>query len=200
MTLPVIKLAAEGHIDFALLRRLAHMTGFEPGEEYGKRGKPHLDMRLSAYNAAARFEPWLIARDLDQDAPCASELAKELLPEPSHLMRFRVVVRASEAWILADRQAFSDYFRIGPVHVPKNPEMLDNPKRAMLDILLRSQSRETRDATVRVSRDGARYIGAEYNSLLGDFVSVSWRPEQAAKAAPSLARALNRLIELEENL
>ena len=98
----VVKLAAEGIVDFAVLRRLSREAGLLPGEEYGGRGKSHFDQRIPGYNLAAKIEPWLTARDLDKDAECAGKLAREILPKPAKLMCFRIVVRSVEAWLMAD--------------------------------------------------------------------------------------------------
>ena len=112
MTVPVVKLAAEGVVDIAVCRRLLRAVGMEPGDEYGLRGKDHLDRRLAGYNAAAAFGPWIVARDLDSDAQCAAELAGRLLPNPAQYMRLRIVVRSVEAWLLSDPERFSIEFSV----------------------------------------------------------------------------------------
>lgn len=191
MTAATVKLAAEGIIDFAILRRLIRDVGLSPGAEYGRRSKTHFDSRISGYNKAAAFEPWLAARDMDQDAKCPNELAQRLLPEPEKFMRFRIVVRSAEAWLLADRKHFSDKFRVALKHVPDNPEALDNPKIAMLTALAKSSSKNIRTDMVR----SPQAIGPQYNTILREFAESEWSPEKAGKTAPSLARARVRLTE-----
>lgn len=196
MTSSVVTLAAEGIIDFAILRRLTRDAGLIPGNEYGGKGKNNFDASLKGYNKAAAFVPWLAARDMDQDAICPNDLISRLLPEPSKLMRFRIVVRSAEAWLLADRKHFGDKFRIALKNIPDKPEELDHPKIAMLTALAKSSSKNVRNDMVRPPKS----IGPQYNTVLREFAESEWNPEKAGKSAPSLARARKRLTEFAELL
>jgi len=196
MTSPIVKLAAEGIIDFAILRRLIRDAGLSPGPEYGRRGKDHFDKRILGYNKAAAYGPWLAARDMDQDAKCPNDLVCRLLPRPAKLMRLRIVVRSAEAWLLADRKHFGDKFRIALKHIPGNPEALDHPKIAMLSALAKSSSKNIRTDMVRLPQA----IGPQYNTVLREFAESEWDPEKAGQTAPSLARARMRLTEFADLL
>jgi hypothetical protein len=191
-----VKLAAEGLIDVAVLRRLAREVGMAPSDEYGLQGKDHLDRRLAGYNNAAKREPWVILRDLDRDARCPGELAKSLLLNPSGQMRFRIVVRSIEAWLLADRTKFASTFRVSVSKVPALPQQLGNPKEATLQLLSQSTSRETRSAMTRARPNRALEIGPEYNVRLMDYVERHWRPMIAASKLGDLQRAIERFAEL----
>lgn len=199
MTSPVVKLAAEGGIDIAVLKRLALDCGLTPGDEYGLRGKDHLDKRLGGYNTSARWQPWIVARDLD-DCACAGGLCKSLLPVPEKYMRLRVAVRSIESWLLADRVSFAAAFNIGNWNVGENPELLRNPKQSTLILLLTSASRDIRHAMVRERADRPLEIGPEYNVRLVDFAQNSWNPIEAAKSSASLRSALVRISELSSAL
>ncbi len=194
---PYVKLAAEGVVDVAVCRRLVRETGMIADEEFGLRGKDHLDKRLRGYNMAAKLSPWIIARDLDHDAECPGLLSATLLPRPAAYMRFRIVVRSIEAWVVADRVAFAEEFSIDPQWVPRSPESLENPKNDVLGLLLRSASRDVRAGMVLARKGHPTRIGPEYNSMMSDFVDRKWRPTIAAGEAPSLARAILRIKELE---
>jgi hypothetical protein len=195
-----ITIAAEGLIDTAVLRRLLSDAGLTPGLEYGKRGKGQLDPRLQGYNAAARFGPWLVARDLDQDQPCAPELRRQLLPHPEKLMCFRIVVRTVEAWLLADGDALAEHFKLGKGQLPDTPEQIDDAKGFMLSLLKKISSTSDRQAMVRINRSGATDIGPEYNSRLSQFVANVWRPAKAATRSDSLSRTLRRIEDLKSKL
>jgi hypothetical protein len=196
MIVPVVKLAAEGTVDIAVCRRLAREAGMDGGDEFGLRGKDHLDERLVGYNAAAGFEPWIVMRDLDLDSPCAGGLVARLLPNPAPYMRFRVAVRSVEAWLLSDRERFSDQFSVPLTRIPRAPEQLDRPKSVVLELLSNSNSREVRSAMVLIRRGNPLRVGPEYNVRLGDFAETRWRPSVAAGQAASLASTLTRLREL----
>lgn len=197
MSLPVVTLAGEGIVDIAILRRLARDAKMQPGAEYGRKGKDHLDRRIAGYNEAAQFVPWAVVRDLDADESCAGALVNALLPKPKALMCFRIVIRSAEAWLLSDSVAFCREFFVSARHVPDFPESVLNPKAAMLDALAGSTSREIRDAMVRVVRGGSRAIGPEYNARLSAFAEGQWRPTEAARIAQSLARARLRMRQLQ---
>jgi hypothetical protein len=137
-----------------------------------------------------------VARDLDQDAPCAAELITTLLPRPAPYMRFRIAVRCIEVWLMSDRERFSTEFAVAQSSIPKIPEQLDDPKSIVLDLLSNSRSREIRTAMVRTRPLHPRRMGPEYNVRLGNFAETAWRPDVAAVTAASLARALTRLREL----
>ena len=196
MSSPVITPAAEGRVDLAVCRRLARDNGFEPGNEYGGHGKARLDERLSGYNAAARRTPWLVARDMDHDEPCPGEIVAKRLPSPSQLMCYRIAVRTIESWLVADSDAFSEHFSVSEGQLPRAPELLDNPKQFMLDVLFRSRSRNVRAAMVLKVGNGVLRVGPEYNSELSRFAELEWRPTIAAGRVGSLASALRRLAEL----
>lgn len=185
MIVPVAKLAAEGVVDIAVCRRLAREAGIQPGDEHGLRGKAHLDERLDGYNAAAAFEPWIVARDLDADAACAAELVATLLPQPALYMRFRVVVRTVECWLLSDREAFSVEFSVPAARIPRAPEQIQEPKAAMLDLLSRSRSREIRAAMVRGRVGQPLRMGPEYNVRLGSFAEPHGDLASQPRAPPA---------------
>lgn len=195
-----VTLAAEGNLDLAVLRRLIGDAGFTPGAEYGRRGKAQIDARINQYNKAARHAPWIVLRDLDRDSNCAGELATRLLKEPSELMIFRIAVREVEAWLLADADRFAQTFKVTLGAIPKQPEGLLRPKAQLLDIVAKSSSRDVKLAMVIRSTNGSLAIGPEYNALLEDFASTTWKPAIAAKYAPSLAKARLRIRELGSRL
>ncbi len=108
MSLPIRILHwAEGPSDRAAAMALIACVGAEPGPDYSGRqksasGKHRLDEKFKAYNAAAAHEPFLILRDLDQDAECAPSLLAARNQETAAFMCFRVAVRSLEAWLMAD--------------------------------------------------------------------------------------------------
>lgn len=79
----VISGAVEGIVDEAVLRRLVQHVQGTLGAVHGKNGKKHLRQRLTGYNQAARFSPWVVLVDLDQEAECAPPLRTAWLPNPA---------------------------------------------------------------------------------------------------------------------
>jgi hypothetical protein len=183
-----ISAAVEGSVDEAVLWRLVHYSGGTLGPVYGKNGKQSLLQRLDGYNQAARYRPWTVVIDLDEDAPCAPPYKMEILPSPSPRMCFRIAVREVEAWILADRRRVAHFLGVPTSAVPLEPEILVNPKRTIVNLARRSRRRAIREDLV--PREGSgREVGPAYTSRLIEFVfdtESGWRPRVAAGAARSL--------------
>lgn len=190
--------AVEGISDEAVLRRVVIEYGAVVHRVQVQLGKANLRRALPGYNAAAQRDPWLVLVDLDQDFDCAAALVADWLPAPGTSMRFRVVVREIEAWLLADRERFTSFFSVPTSAVPDQPDELPDPKLTLLAAVTRS-----RRAAIRVDmlpRPGSgRQVGAAYTSRLIEFASDSvqgWRPNVAAHRSPSLSSCLTRLESL----
>ena len=191
-----VTIAAEGALDLAVLRRLAREADLTLNLEYGRRGKAHIDQRLPAYNAAARHQPWIVLRDLDNDRDCAVELVMHLLPAPARLMKFRIAVRTVEAWLLADHERFKTAFGVAARAIPTVPESVDRRNAAMLEAISRSNRREIKSAMLSKLASGGWHVGPEYNARLEQFASEIWQPRVAETRSASLAKARVRIQEL----
>ena len=193
MEVPV-KLAGEGILDLAVLRRLARDIGLTPGDEYDLRGAGGVDRKLPKYNAAAKHWPWIVVRDLDSD-PCAGALARSLLPLPAEWMRLRIAVKSIESWVLADPESLSEKFGVRIAAIPGAPDELPNPKLKMLQLMASSRNRDIRESMLR-ARPGVKLEpGPQYNVRLSQFVENQWDRQSALGSSPSLTRAWNRLEE-----
>jgi hypothetical protein len=104
-----VNVLVEGSTDEPVAKRLLKHSGLEVGIVYGRKGKPDLLRRLPNYNQAAQFAPWFIVVDLDTDSQCPSQALSKWLPDPSIGMRFRIAVRAIEAWLLADKENMAQF-------------------------------------------------------------------------------------------
>lgn len=186
---PPINLLVEGLTDEPVARRLIAHVGRTVGAVYPVGGTGKFKERLPQYNKAAERHPWFVMRDLDREA-CAVELRRRLLPKPASQMVFRIAVRMTEAWLLADAEAISTFFKV-PVHrVPSDPEALLDPKAALVMLGMSSKERAIREGMTPVR--GAR-VGREYTSLIAEFTRDHWRPTIAAARSDSLARCLRAL-------
>lgn len=181
--------AVEGILDEAVLRRLVEFIGADMGYVYAASGKPQLDRRLFGYNEAARYSPWCVLRDLDTDATCPAELIVRLLPEPSPTMCFRIVVRAVETWLMADRQRMATFLSVSRTRIPFSPEDERDPKETLVNIARRSNKTSVRDSMVPRPGSG-RSVGTGYTTLMIEYVRTRWQPEVAAESSDSLRRCI----------
>ena len=194
----VIHGAVEGVVDEAVLRRLVKEIGAISGPIYGKNGKSFLLQKLSAYNQAARFSPWIILIDLDDDDDCAPPFMKPHLPCPAPYMCCRVAVREIESWLLADRERLAKFLSVGASHIPLDPEKLDSPKSTMVEIARHSRRRGIREDMVPRPESG-RKVGPAYASQLIECAGDSkrgWRPNVAAEISDSLNRCMRCMLRL----
>ena len=97
--------------------------------------------------------------------------------------------------MMADRKSFSEFFAVAESRVPRNPDDLDDPKQALLNLIRRSRSRDLRDDMLPRSGSTAQE-GPAYTSTLSEYVARSWSPRLAAKSSPSLARAMRAVAAL----
>jgi hypothetical protein len=184
-----ISAAVEGPSDGAVAERLIREVGATPGQIYIRGGKNELLRRVAAYNNAARFAPWLVLVDLDQDEDCAPSARERWLPAPFARMCFRVAVHAIEAWFLADRDNLARFLRVSLAQVPASPESIIDAKEEIVRIARNSRSGPIRqDIVPRVG--SGRSVGPAYVSRLIEFATRHWCPRIAAAVSPSLARAL----------
>jgi hypothetical protein len=193
-----VTVVLEGDTDVPIARKILCASGLSAAKFIDCGGKDQLDSQLNGYNAAARFSPWLVMRDLDA-AECAPTLVQELLPEPSEYMCLRIPVRSVEAWILADQEGIARFLRVSKGQVPARPEELPKPKRALVDL-----ARKSRKPTVvadMVPKEGmSRTTGPNYAGRLIEFGTELWSVDRAIPRSASLSRAVNALRRLAERL
>lgn len=193
----VISAAVEGDVDEAVARTVIKHAGATVGTIYGKQGGAYLRQKIAGYNNAAQRSPWLVLVDLNHGAECAPPLVRAWLPQPAVRLCFRVAVREIETWLIADSEPLAGFLGISRAKIPTNPEELEDPKAAMVNLV-----RVSRRAAIRqdmLPRAGSgRTVGPAYSSRLIEFVSSSWRAEVAAARSPSLRRAIDCLKRLAE--
>ena len=150
------------------------------------------------YPSASHVIPHIILTDLDQIA-CAPTLINfwHANNSPSRLL-FRVAVRETESWLLADRHGVAGFLAVPVARIPANPETLPDPKRVLINLARRS--RKLRLAQEIVPAPGsAAPIGPFYNARLSEFVASSWNVDEARRTAPSFNRAFERVAEFLQN-
>lgn len=186
----------EGSTDVPVVRKVAALAGWELSQQpIEARGKGQLDKDLPGYNAAAQGSPWFVLRDLDHDAPCPGALVNKLLPVPKPLMCFRVAVRSTEAWLMADPETLAAFLHVSPAQIPGNPEGEEDPKSAMVNLARRS-TRPAIQKDMLPQRGASRRAGPGYEGLIIKYGERHWRADVARARSPSLDRAVKALERL----
>ncbi len=161
----LVNILVEGMADEPVAKRLLEHVGLEVGVVYGRKGKPYLLQRSAIYNKAAKFAPWFVLLDLDTDMRCASQAIAQWLPNPAEGMRFRIAVRAIEAWIMADRESMASFLYVAPSKIQHAIELDLNPKQTLINIARTSRNRGIREAFVPRQDSGAK-VGPLYVAKL----------------------------------
>ena len=190
-----VNVLVEGSTDEPVAKRLLKHSGLEVGTVYGRSGKPDLLRRLPNYNKAAQFTPWFIVVDLDMDSQCPSQALSKWLPDPSAGMRFRIAVRAVEAWLMADKENMAQFLGVSSSRLEHNFDLDPNPKETLVNIARHSRHKSIREDIVPRPMSGAK-VGPLYVPQLTRFVNELWRPDTASVESESLRRCLRALSTL----
>jgi hypothetical protein len=191
-------LATEDVLSEAVADRLVEEEGgWRVAVRLGRRGNGYLRRNLAKFVNISYIFPVFLLTDLDR-CQCPPGLINHWrgnLEFPEKML-FRIAVREVEAWLLADREGFARFSGV-PLHrIPEEPELLDNPKEALLRLVRRYGKRPVKtDILPPEGRSTAR-VGPAYNQVLCSFVQQSWSSQRAREVSKSLRRAQGRIHEL----
>lgn len=187
--------AVEGATDEVALRALCEVVGLDIATVYVTNGKPNLLKRIGGFNAAAQHAPWVVLIDLNGET-CAPCLIDAAVGAPAAQMKFRVAVRALEAWLLADAEHVAAFLGVRASAVPAEPDDLPNPKLSLVNLAATSRKRAIREDMAPRAGSG-RSVGPNYEGRLIEFMTASatpWRPAVAAARSDSLDRCIRALV------
>ena len=199
MTIPVpVNLAVEDDLSELLLRVLIRQVrrDFVVDNCYSHGGFGYIKRKISGFNNAARFTPFIVLTDLDQ-AECAPKLIEQWLTQPQHPnLMFRIAVHEVEAWVMADRAAFAQYLGVYERRIPQDVDSIRDPKRYLVDLARQSRSRELRESLVPRANSTAP-VGPDYNGALMPFVDKDWHLDVATRYSASPKRTIQTLKNFE---
>lgn len=186
----MINVVVEGESDREAAKAVVKSTGRTVAKVIVAGGKTRLDPKIANYNRAARQSSWVVFRD--SDGRCPAELRTELtsaIATWSPNFRFRIAHSMTEAWLLADRQGFADFFRVRVGQVPVDPESLPHAKQEVLRLCGNSRVRSIRRDMVRSTGEA----GPLYVQRLNEFAATKWDVNGAAANSDSLIRAIRSI-------
>jgi hypothetical protein len=168
------------------------------GVPYLGNGFGYIKSRIREFNKAAKGIPLLVVTDLVEI--CPSKQIKKWLPNGAHPnLVFRIAVKESESWVLADTRGISSFLQVKVNSIPRNVDELVDPKRTLLSLASRSRSRILRQALI--PRPGSTaVVGPDYNSTMSSFVRKNWNLNEASQNSPSLRRALASIKNFKPNI
>lgn len=157
-------------------------------------GNGQLKKKLPNFIKLSNHSPILLLTDLDK-VICAPTLIKIWLPTSGYPEQFyfRVVVRETESWLLADRQGLAAWINAPVNKIPLNSDLEKNPKEYLLELVNRYGNRQLKQDLLPSPTNTTSKVGLGYNARLTEFVRKIWSIEKALEHSDSLARAYSRL-------
>lgn len=187
----MINAVFEGESDRATAEAVIQAAGRTVNRLYSTNGKSTLDTRLHKYVQAAQHGgSWVVFRDSDSECPV--QLQSRLMSgitDVSPAFLLRIVHPMTEAWLMADRAGFAEYFGVRPTQIPGEPEVLPHPKRTLLELCQASRKRPMREEMVA----SQLRAGPLYTVHLNEFARTAWNVDVAASNSDSLSRAIRRI-------
>lgn len=187
-------LVIEGQSDTGAAKAVALAAGHAIGKIFVVGGTGQLDQRIAKYNRAAQHSTWIVFRDSDGACPVElrNTLTRNIAGPRSSRFSLRIAHTMIEAWLLADREGFSNYFHVSTGKIPLDPESEIHAKRSVLRLCSQSSSTTIRKEMVTESNE----IGPLYGYHLNLFAAQHWNVHAASKVSNSLRRALNAIEKL----
>ncbi len=190
----IFYVAYEDELSLALVQKIFSQLNknYLIGSKFPGRGAGYLRKNIKSFNELAKGLPFLLLTDLDNDE-CAPAKIRDWINIPLNPnFLFRIAVRESESWVLADRESFSKFLNISINRIPFNTDNIDDPKRFLMK-LVRSSRKNKLKNDILPAKNSTASIGKNYNAPLISFVQGEWNTYQAAKHSDSLKRMIERL-------
>jgi len=184
----------EDELSLALIQKIFSQLNHDYliGAKFPGKGAGYLKKNIKSFNELAKGIPFLLLTDLDNDE-CAPTKIRDWIKVPLNPnFLFRIAVRESESWVLADRESFSKFLKISINKIPYNTDAIDDPKRFLIK-LVNSSSKNNLKHDIVPAKKSTACIGKNYNEPLVCFVHGEWDLYKAAEHSESLKRMIGRL-------
>jgi hypothetical protein len=189
-------IATEDALSEAVAETLLAQAGIgEVHARIRRSGFGYLKSRIKELNCMAdRVMPVLLLTDLDR-YQCPPGMIAEWLPAGrAHRLLFRIAVRETESWLLADHSALARFIGISTAAIPARPDELPDPKAKLLKLVRQSSNRALR-RDVLPTKGSTSPLGLGYNDQFCRFVRTDWSSERAAESSASLRKTVSRIRE-----
>ncbi|HLP57978.1 MAG TPA: DUF4276 family protein [Candidatus Deferrimicrobium sp.] len=184
----------EDELSLALIQKIFSQLnqGYLIGSKFLGRGAGYLKKNIKPFNELAKGIPFLLLTDLDNDE-CAPTKIRDWIKVPLNPnFFFRIAVKESESWVLADRESFSKFLNISINKIPFHTDAIDDPKRFLIK-LVNSSSKNKLKHDIVPAKNSTASIGKNYNEPLICFIQEEWDLYKAVDHSESLKRMVGRL-------
>ena len=202
-----VYIVGEDAVTFAIIRKiLVHCSdSFEIITELPARGGG-IKKKVQEFNNLSKSYPVILLTDLDSDT-CAPVLLNRLIQNKNDKFIFNIAVDEAEAWLMADREGFSSYFKIKLEDMPSTHQTKQGGRKLLTEMnfaykssmylthKLIQKSRSSEYKQQLIPKKGAAK-GPEYNSCMLPFIQNAWNIDNACQHSDSLTRMIMKVKKL----
>ena len=206
-----VYIVGEDPVTYAVIKRvLAYCSNdFNILLELPARGG-QVRSQMDKFNLLSRTDPVILLTDLDAET-CAPELINKLIRNKNKNFILNVAVDEAEAWLMADREGFAEYFKIKIADMPLAHQTRQGGRKALTEMefgyksslfLTHELVKKIKHAEYKqqlTPKKGATK-GPEYNSCLLPFIQNKWDIDNARRNTNSLDRMIGRMHSLIQNI
>jgi len=188
-----INLVFEDELSEFIMSKLLQCFGnkYYTGVTYNGFGFGYIKSNINGFNEAAIGVPFFVLTDLD-NSPCAPYIVNNWLNKPVRPnLIFRIAIKEVESWLLADTEGIAGYFGVSKSLISVTPELVPDPKRALINLARKCRKRAIREDIVPINENAT--IGPNYNGRLMEFVFDYWNVDNAVPHSDSLRRTYKAL-------
>src|ERR1035437_1394602 len=163
--------------------------------------------KISEFNKLSASFPVILLTDLDATI-CAPELLRQLIPNDKHEnFIFNIAIDEAEAWLMADRKGFSEYFGIDIDEIPQSVPKKQGGRKALKEMDFHYKSSmflthelikksKKKELILQLTPKVGASKGPEYNSGILPFIEKKWSINEACINSDSLSRMIGRITTL----
>jgi len=193
----LIHTLVEGLMDEAAANCLIKVAGHTPGTCYGKKGYTKIQSKVQSFNKTSVGAIYLVLVDfMDTGLACPADVVSQWVPHRRPNLLFRIVVRELESWLLADKENLADFLNVSVAKIPTDPELVKDPKLALVNLARSSRSKSIREALVPDPGSVTAKEGRLYTSEMVRFIQERWDIANARSNSESLNKCCKRLEEM----
>ena len=209
-----VYVVGEDAVTKAVLKRILDFSSkkIEIISELPARGG-QINSKLAEFDKLSYVHPVLLLTDLDTYS-CAPELLQRQFTQESypkgknnHFI-FNVAIDEAEAWLMADRKGFADYFSIDITDISDAEPMKQGDNKALVEMkfpckssyyLMSQLIQKSRNADYKkqLTPKNRAKKGPEYNACILPFIQNKWNINAAKKNSDSLNRMIKRISGLQ---
>jgi hypothetical protein len=200
-------IVGEDQVTFAIIKRmLAYCSDqFEIILELPARGG-EVKNKIKQFNVLSQTYPVILLTDLDADL-CAPQLLNKLIPDKNIDFLLNIAVDEAEAWLMADREGFSEYFAIDILNLPTAVRTKQGGNKYCIEMnfsykssmfltheLIKKSNNKLLIQQLTPKKGAVK--GPEYNTCILPYIQNSWNIGNARLNSNSLERMIIRLKKL----